>query len=146
MKTKEKARAELLEMERFIKHWMKKRNQAVETHQSFERDKLEEITQILIKANVYEQVQEIDKQRVEYITNLKQTLAKLESDLMAVALAYEDLREEIQSLPTEKDQKRETMLKLSEIMMVADPKTKQFMDRVMKEREEIKKKNSSEDK
>ena len=136
MKTKEKARAELLEMERFIKHWMKKRNQAVETHQSFERDKLEEITQI----------QEIDKQRVEYITNLKQTLAKLESDLMAVALAYEDLREEIQSLPTEKDQKRETMLNLSEIMMVADPKTKQFMDRVMKEREEIKKKNSSEDK
>lgn len=144
MKTRDKATLELLEMENFITRWVKKRNQAIENHATFEREKLEEITQILIKANVYEQVQEIDKQRVEYITKLKKSLAKLESDLMAVAIAYEDLREEIPTLPTRKDQKIEKMKKLSEIMMLADPKTKQFMDRVMKERAE-KKKNSSED-
>ena len=146
MKTREQARAELLEMERFIKHWTTQRTISIENHQTFEKEKLEEITQILIKANVYEQVQEIDKQRVECITRLKTALKKLDSDLMAVALAYEDLREEIETLPSNKEQKRENMKKLSEIMIMADPKTKLLMDRVMKEREEIKKKNSSEDK
>ncbi len=146
MKTREQARAELLKMESFIKHWTTQRTLSIENHQTFEQEKLEEITQILIKANVYEQVQEIDKQRVGYVTRLKTALEKLDSDLMAVAVAYEDLREKIDTLPTEKEQKKESMKKLSEIMMVADPKTKQFMDRVMKEREEKNKKNSSEDK
>lgn len=146
MKTREKAREDLLEMERFITHWVEKRNQAIEKHQVFEREKLDEITQILIDANVYDKVQAIDKQRLEQVTKLKQSLAKLESDLMAVATAYEDLREEIDTFPTEKEQKRENMKKLSEIMMVADPKTKQFMAKVLKEREEKKKKSSSEDK
>lgn len=146
MKTKEQARKELLEMESFIKHWTTQRTLSIENHQAFEKEKLEEITQILIKANVYEQVQEIDKQRVEHLTRLKTALKKLDSDLMAVAVAYEDLREEIETLPTQKEHKKESMKKLSEIMMRADPKTKQFMDKVMKEREEKNKKNSSEDK
>ena len=91
-------------------------------------------------------MQEIDKQRVQHLTRLKTALKKLDSDLMAVAVAYEDLREEIETLPTQKEHKKENMKKLSEIMMRADPKTKQFMDKVMKEREEKNKKNSSEDK
>ena len=144
MKTKEQAYSELSQMENFLHHWIEKRNQAIEAHQDFEREKLEEITQILIKANVYEQVQEIDKQRMDYITKLKQSLAKLENDLMAVAIAYEDLSEEIPNLPTNSEQKRENMKKLSEIMIKADPRTRQFMDKVMKEREQ-RKKNSSED-
>tara|TARA_B110000503_G_C6787733_1_gene265933 strand:+ start:14 stop:430 length:417 start_codon:yes stop_codon:yes gene_type:complete len=138
MKTREQARADLLKMESFIKHWVSKRNISIETHQTFELEKIEEITQILIKADVYDQIQEIDKQRLEYDTRLRTALKKLDSDLRAVSVAYEELREEIQSLPTDKDVKKENMKKLSEIMLLADPKTKKFMDRVMKERDEKK--------
>lgn len=135
-KSKEQIQAEIDKLKAFLDKNVPLRDQWLEEHQAYEERKIAEIKEILLKANVLDQVQAIDSERLGVKERLATHLAKYDGEMRAVFKELQRLEEELETAPTALELKRQRYQPISDALYATDPRTREILDRITVEKKE----------